>query len=1574
MSKQNSNSTDSSAMDNGQTVQNLREPESVRTSSGLSGQECRPTALDTVSVLDPSASLDGGRDAQSAHGSNQANRAGSPPEQSANILQSAGGPQSANPEPDYQTDSNLAGPRANPNRHARRAAARACKAKSKAAIRVAALNIRGYIHTLSRQPKWHHVNQLLHDKRVGILAVVEAHLTEERKDKLESLFSKRMKIFHSADPDSPRAKNGVAVVLNRGLVNVSDTVATEIVPGKALLVQTNWHRGEKISVLAVYAPNVTDSRAGSEENVAFWSQILQHFREHPGTKVDLMIGDFNMVENALDRLPMSEDHFTAIQALGELREFLRLKDGWRETYPDSKSYTFLADGNRKAQSRLDRIYTTDKIFETAREWKIEPTGIPGTDHDMVSVQVAHEDSPLVGKGRWSLPSHILKEKVFKNHVNQSGLDAQKKIDDLQGSRSETNNAQLIFLEWKKDAMSVARTREKIIVPRFKRQIGDLQRKLDKSNNDPHMNEEERKTTSAELKEKLRSLERKRHLDICVKSATKNRMEGETICRYWTQSNKEAKPRDMIYALKKEQAADAPADAPTLYEKHSQKMADLAGEYHSKLQDECPQVEPALRQQKIDEVLGKITSHTSDNQKEILASTVSRQEVEDALKGSKSNTAAGLDGVTYEFFKALNDRYKEGSRLKRPTFDIVLLLKEVYADIQRFGIAPTSNEENLIATLFADDTTTFLSANDDLDTLQKILDDWCIASKAKFNTKKTEVIPIGTPAFRAEVVDSRKTGDDRSPIPDYIHIAKEKEAVRILGAWFGNCLSGEEPWPALLDKVDRCLAQWEKSRPSIEGRRLIVQMVVGGMTQYLTQVQGMPDKIEKELTKKIRDFIWAEKRSPINAETLFAPIELGGRGLLDLWARNEAIAVMWLKSYLNLGPDRPLWALVADTLLARDTPASEGNVDPKVRQNIFLQSWTSSKHKKVCPDLLELQEIGKKYGVRAEGIVFPKNILRERVIWYHSEADPKIRRLNSSKASACLKDNHGLMTVGNAEVIAEMLLDPHHQAHNECECTGCIHMDEILGCKYPHACATRARDLLNTLPPKWDPRVVPDNLVENRTPDDEHDEDPDWIPFQRCLPTVDSLADVFRVFTEGDTTGALPVLEPPVDSENTTTIATDGSCFNNGDDNAYAGAGIFYSENHPRNMSLRVPETFVQSNQTAELFALKAAVETADDDTALNLELDSKYVIDQVTKNLTKNEDSGYIGSSNPELIKVTVARLRTRKTKTNVKWVKGHAGHARNEGADKLADEGTRAIAQPPNDLIDPTLRITGAKLSKVTQSLAQKAIQAKKRRSKWSERERTKRNLEHTKDCQEDMFNTRPTSGKIWKAVRNKDFSRKTQYFLWMTMHDGYMTGSHWLRPNLRQDLQERATCKHDGQLETMDHILTKCESPGQKEIWDLTEKLWEKKNKGSWYCPVLGTILGAPLAKFQNGRGKKKPGDDRLYRIIMVESAYLIWRLRCERVIQNDNSPFLAREIHLRWSHMMNERLALDVRMSSEKKGVPKNRVKQTWNSVLQNESELPDDWLGVPGVLVGMDPIAELEEEVSFEVQEEVDDLWR
>ncbi|KAE9383062.1 hypothetical protein BT96DRAFT_784842, partial [Gymnopus androsaceus JB14] len=74
------------------------------------------------------------------------------------------------------------------------------------------------------------------------------------------------------------------------------------------------------------------------------------------------------------------------------------------------------------------------------------------------------------------------------------------------------------------------------------------------------------------------------------------------------------------------------------------------------------------------------------------------------------------------------------------------------------------------------------------------------------------------------------------------------------------------------------------------------------------------------------------------ETIYAPIENGGRKVLNLLARNKAIMVTWLQSYLDFSAERATWAYVADALIAHHVPTSEANIEDCHKIDIFPQSW------------------------------------------------------------------------------------------------------------------------------------------------------------------------------------------------------------------------------------------------------------------------------------------------------------------------------------------------------------------------------------------------------------------------------------------------------------------------------------------------------------------------------------------------------------------------------------------------------------------------------------------------------------
>ena len=234
--------------------------------------------------------------------------------------------------------------------------------------------------------------------------------------------------------------------------------------------------------------------------------------------------------------------------------------------------------------------------------------------------------------------------------------------------------------------------------------------------------------------------------------------------------------------------------------------------------------------------------------------------------------------------------------------------------------------------------------------------------------------------------------------------------------------------------------------------------------------------------------------------------------------------------------------------------------------------------------------------------------------------------------------------------------------------------------------------------------------------------------------------------------------------------------------------------------------------------------------------------------------------------------------------------------------------------------------------------------------------NLGMTRACVDELTGNLPSDETIWKSLTSKDFPPRIRSFLWKTMHSAYKCGNYWL--NIPA-YEQRGLCQVcDGVPETMTHILTECQASGQETIWKLAKELWDMRGL-PWTDPKLGTILGCGLSDFHPENKKTRlTGANRLYAILMSESAHLIWKMRCEWKINREGSPTRIHtedEIEATWERAMNRRLQLERLMTDStrygKKALKAKLIEKTWWGVLQDQENLPEDWLKMGAeVLVG------------------------
>jgi len=290
----------------------------------------------------------------------------------------------------------------------------------------------------------------------------------------------------------------------------------------------------------------------------------------------------------------------------------------------------------------------------------------------------------------------------------------------------------------------------------------------------------------------------------------------------------------------------------------------------------------------------------------------------------------------------------------------------------------------------------------------------------------------------------------------------------------------------------------------------------------------------------------------------------------------------------------------------------------------------------------------------------------------------------------------------------------------------------------------------------------------------------------------------------------------------------------------------------------------------------------------------------------------------------------------------------------EAAAQASAARASPPCGTVPAThasLALRGRSLATLTQGAAQRTLIASQR---VPERKATLTNIGLAIRAAGDATGVWPTPARVWTSLRSRDIHRPTREFMWKLLHGAYKVGSFWLHV---QDHEEKARCLTCGDsIETMQHILLDCKAPGQELVWKLVADLSERAG-ALWKTPNLGAIMSSSAMNAVNALQRHDPGAQRRHRILVSEAAFLIWRLRCERVIQHGNDPAkfaTDNEIVRRWRATVQRRIRLDIQFTNRRRFGPRAlslaSMRNTWEPILHPGSDPPpDNWWGGTGFLV-------------------------
>ena len=175
------------------------------------------------------------------------------------------------------------------------------------------------------------------------------------------------------------------------------------------------------NIVNIYSPNVVSERK------IFFSDLHGFFL----SKGILLIGgDFNCIDNVLDKLNCSIVPSADKTSLVTLLADFSLVDVWRKHNPRKISFTWF-NHNRTQASRIDRFFIAKSLFSKTSS-EILPCVL--SDHDCVKLSVSLDGVIKRGSGVWRFNNSFLSNPEFKTGLKTVIADFKLRVPEFASLR------------------------------------------------------------------------------------------------------------------------------------------------------------------------------------------------------------------------------------------------------------------------------------------------------------------------------------------------------------------------------------------------------------------------------------------------------------------------------------------------------------------------------------------------------------------------------------------------------------------------------------------------------------------------------------------------------------------------------------------------------------------------------------------------------------------------------------------------------------------------------------------------------------------------------------------------------------------------------------------------------------------------------------------------------------------------------------------------------------------------------------------------------------------------------------
>ena len=239
----------------------------------------------------------------------------------------------------------------------------------------------------------------------AIAVLVETH--HKGEEDFPPLFSEYMvthNLIHSPTPPN-HSHSGIVIFIRKDLDLISHTVVTD---GRIINFRFR-DKAENIiyNCSAFYGPQFR--KLGTKD---FYDVFTPLFNSHSRTDNNIIIGDFNFVDNDLDKGQGMDPRDKKISSIwDEFKSKVSITDPFREQFPTTKRYSFHA---KTGKSRIDRVYVSTPQAYNVRNISYTFYSQPNT-HKLMTFKLEKPDEK--GPGYWKLNASILSDRPYINLIN-----------------------------------------------------------------------------------------------------------------------------------------------------------------------------------------------------------------------------------------------------------------------------------------------------------------------------------------------------------------------------------------------------------------------------------------------------------------------------------------------------------------------------------------------------------------------------------------------------------------------------------------------------------------------------------------------------------------------------------------------------------------------------------------------------------------------------------------------------------------------------------------------------------------------------------------------------------------------------------------------------------------------------------------------------------------------------------------------------------------------------------------------------------------------------------------------------